>query len=298
MKTLRHQVFLKLITSAVLILCFTILIGGFVAARNFEKVLTLWGENLQMIVYLDSEIEPTRITEIQKQIENFIGIEKVEFVTKEKSIESLKTQMASYAPDLLSDPELTELVPSHLQVKLDASDPSQNLSRLHNLSEKLKSEKGVAEVSYGQEWVKKYTQFNELVRGLVGFLSLTLLGACLFIIATVIQNSIESRRYEIEVLELLGATPARIRKPFLLEGAILGFVSMALALIFVGTAFGYVVNHFSGPLSFLKISGEMTFLASQQILIFLILGPTLGGVVAWLCVSKMSNQFNLARTKS
>ena len=197
--------------------------------------------------------------------------------------------MASYAPDLLNDPELAELIPSHLQVKLDSTDQSQNLGRLQELNEKLKVEKGVAEVSYGQEWVKKYTQFNQLVRGLVGFLSLTLLGACLFIMATVIQNSIESRRYEIEVLELLGATASLIRKPFLKEGAVLGFVGVAIALIAVGMAFDSTVSHFSGPLSFLKISGQMTFLNVEQILGFLVLGPLLGAAVAWSCVTQMSS---------
>jgi cell division transport system permease protein len=90
---------------------------------------------------------------------------------------------------------------------------------------------GVEEVNYGKKTAKRILQVARVIEIVFLIAVLVLLAASTLLIANTIRLSIFSRRREIEVMKLVGATNWFVRGPFMLEGVICGLAGSFLAVI-------------------------------------------------------------------
>ncbi len=287
---------LKLTTFTVLSLCFSILFGGSLLLGNLKNILSSWGQDLQMNVYLNSGHTEEQRNSIKEKILQYPGVEDVSYVSEEESLKVFRTQMAEYALDLLKDPELVQMIPASLAVKFKTEIQGQEQLQVMNLIKKdFTNNEAIEEISFGQDWVKKYTHITEFFSGFAWILGISIAAATLFVISNVIQNSIRQRRTEIEVLELLGATANMIRRPFLFEGIKIGFAAMLTAVVFNGFLYQLLTDKFSGTLALLRLTNTIHFLDIKMILAFLIVGPLLGLVASYLCLMKINTGWSAAK---
>jgi cell division transport system permease protein len=89
------------------------------------------------------------------------------------------------------------------------------------------------EIQYGQEWVETFSALVHIVRLTQWILGGLFLVAIIFITSNILQLTISSRREEIEIMHLVGASPAFIRIPFYVEGFIQGLLGGGLAIFFL-----------------------------------------------------------------
>ncbi len=115
----------------------------------------------------------------------------------------------------------------------------------------------------------------------------TLLGLAVLLIAgNTIRLEIQSRREEIEVTKLIGATNAFIRRPFLYSGLWYGTTGALLATLLVELAFLQLATPV-GQLAGLYQSGfSLQTLAFGEILLLVLAGAMLGLLGAWLAVGR------------
>lgn len=290
MESLKRNWTLQFSTLLVVTACYLVVCSSMLLSQNFRKILTVWGEELQMTVYLSENIENTEVESLQKQIESHPQVGKIKFVSKEKALEEFRTQMASYAPDILNEKDLLSMIPASFQISLSESLKAvDHLKVLDALAGTLKSEKAVAEVSYGQEWVQKYGQFIFYFEKGCQALGVIIFCAALFVLSNVIRASVQSRRQEIEVLELIGATPAMIRRPFMLEGALIGFVSSVSAVTISYFAYSNIVVLFQNELQFLQLGQHLSFLGMGLVIFFCAAGTLLGALGSYICVRQIND---------
>jgi cell division transport system permease protein len=91
--------------------------------------------------------------------------------------------------------------------------------------------KGVEQVKYGQKTTSRVLQLAHVIETVFVFAVLILLAAAMILIANTIRLSIFSRRREIEVMKLVGASNWFVRGPFMLEGLLCGLVGSVLAVV-------------------------------------------------------------------
>ncbi|HEY7906164.1 MAG TPA: ABC transporter permease [Wenzhouxiangella sp.] len=101
------------------------------------------------------------------------------------------------------------------------------------LSERLMEEEGIAQVIVDLAWLARLELLIELGERIVYVVGVLLMLAFLFVIAHSIRMEVHHRRHQIEVMALVGATPAFIRRPFLYSGFWFGVSAATLALVFV-----------------------------------------------------------------
>ncbi|WP_413289325.1 cell division protein FtsX [Bdellovibrio sp. HCB337] len=290
LESLKRNWTLQFSTLLVVTACYLVVCSSLLMSQNLRKVLTVWGEELQMTVYLSENTETQDVESLQKKIEANPNVGKIKFISKEIALEDFRAQMASYAPDILNEKDLLNLIPASFQVSLSESLRAvDHLKVLDVLASTLKSEKSVAEVSYGQEWVQKYGQFIYYFEKGCQALGVIIFCAALFVLSNVIRASIHSRRQEIEVLELIGATPAMIRRPFMIEGALIGFVSSALAVTISYFAYSNIVGLFQNELRFLQLGQHLSFLGVGLVVFFCLAGTLLGALGSYLCVRQIND---------
>jgi cell division transport system permease protein len=276
---------LVVVTASYLVVAISLLLS-----QNLQKILTVWGEDLQMTVYLSENTSNEDIDSLKSKIESNKNVGKVRFVSKENALADFRGQMASYAPDIVNEKDLLSMIPASFQISLkDSVAALEHINVLESLAKTLKGEETVSEVSYGQEWVQKYSRFLFYFQRACEGVGLIILCAALFVLSNVIRASVQSRRQEIEVLELIGATPSMIRHPFFIEGALLGFLSSSLAMGFCYGLFSSVTNTFRSELNFLQLAEHLHFLTIPLVLVFCIVGTALGAVGSYLCVRRMND---------
>lgn len=284
-KTWRYHFKLQIATFVVLIACFTVVAGVLTMSTNLNRVLTLWGESMQVSVYLKEDANQENLATVEKYLQENKEVEKAKFVTKAEALQLFQEQMASYAPDILGDKDLIKFIPTSFQFGISKSVAVQDqLSVMQNLATSLKVMPGVEDVSYGQDWVKSYSSITNTLTWAGAFFVVIILFAAAFVMANSIHTSIHQRRQEIEVMELVGATARYIRLPFIWEGAILGAVTSSIALLFCFGVFAATKDYLQGQIAFLQLAGHIQYLNANLILSVVLFGTVIGSCASWLCV--------------
>lgn len=286
------QIALKISTLVVVTACFVVMGAALLISQNFKNILTLWGEDMQMTVYLDPDISSVGREGIEKKLKNSGKVSTIKFINQESALTDFRMQLASYAPDITKDEELMRLIPASLQVSLSKDiQPAEQSQVLQQLALMVKELEGVDDVSYGQEWIAKYSAFVGVVEKTLNLLGIVILMAALFVISNVVRASIHNRKEEIVVLEMIGATSAMIRKPFLIDGAFLGFTSAVLAVLICLGVFHGLKNLIIERLSFVQLGEHLSFLNPLMVILFIIGGALLGALASYLCVRRINDGF-------
>ncbi|HWU41903.1 MAG TPA: FtsX-like permease family protein, partial [Bdellovibrio sp.] len=214
----------------------------------------------------------------------------ISYVNQEKALGDFRAQLASYAPDLSHDDELLKLIPASLQVRLANNiSAEEQMPTLQNLAQGLRSKEGVDDVSYGQDWIEKYSALVAALQITMQLLGIITLAASLFVMSNAIRASVQSRRDEIVVLEMIGATSSMIRRPYLKEGALLGITASIFAAGFCFIAYVGFKNLLMTKLSFLQLGQHLTFIHPAILATFIIGGTALGAFGSYLCVRKIND---------
>jgi len=226
---------------------------------NINTWIEGWGHSLTMSVYLQDGIKEKNREKIASHIRSLPAAEIKRFISKEEALKDLKSVLGSEA-GLLKDLSKNPL-PASFEVIFKyvtdlRSDPQ-------IIKKELESIDGVEEVQYSEEWLKRFEGLMNMIK-LVGFIigGLLFIGI-LFIVINTIKLTIYSRKEEIEILKLVGATDWFVKTPFLLEGVIQGMLSGILAILTLFSVYLFLCTkkmHFLGlgVLEFIFIPHDYT----------------------------------------
>lgn len=292
MTPMKRNWFLKFSTLIILTACFCVFDGALLGSMNLKKILTQWGEEAQLTVYLRSTVEVAEKEEIESRIKQHEIVESVTFISPEMALSDFQKNMKSYAPEGLQEEDLLALVPSSLQVKIKSDVAvADRLGELSQMAEVIKVYPGVDEVSYGQDWLEKFAGIFTFVERTLQALILIISLASVFIVTNIIRASIYSKKDDIIVLEMVGATPAMIRKPFTIEGAILSGAASILSLVFCFLAYQFLIKGVGQDLSYLKLDETFSFFSILGVLAIFVFQIFFGTMVSYFCVRSINSGF-------
>ncbi|MFC1868200.1 permease-like cell division protein FtsX [Thermodesulfobacteriota bacterium] len=255
-----------------------LLFGSFMLLSvNLNNWIKEWGESLSMSVYLKDNIQEKTKEGIEKALMNLKDSEIKGFISKEQAMINLKEGLGDQA-GLLSGLKNNTLPSSFEIVFKDANASQIDPQKIKRFLEKME---GVDEVQYSEQWVERFEGVMYLFKVVAFTIGGLLCVAVLFITTNTIKLTIYSRRDEIEIYKLVGATDWFVKIPFLIEGAIQGIISGLVAfliLFIIYSVFSLKTVHLFGLPAIV-----ITFLPNEHalfiILLSLILG-FLGGLIA------------------
>ena len=287
---------MQLATLSVLTATFTVVAIVLSLSLNVNRLLASWGETVQVTAYLGESVSDQRAEEIKKQVEGFSTVSNVVHVAHDVATENFKTQMASYAPDLLTDADFANPFPASLKITLKGGVHSdKDFTTLEKVAADIGAIKGIEDVSYGQSWVKSYSAFVSALAASGGTTIAILLLGALFVVGNSIRASISSRREEIEILELIGATASMIRRPYVIEGGSLGFIAALLAIAISFGVQAWQLSLLSKNLELARLVSQVSFLGVFATLAFIVSGTSLGALGAWATVRKINDGWSAAQ---
>jgi cell division transport system permease protein len=276
---------MQLATLSVLIATYAVVAFALSLSLNFKRILVSWGDNMRIVVYLKEEVSDEQSKLLKSKFGEIANFASVLYISREKATENFKNQMASYAPGLLTDAEFAHPFPASFQLGLAGA----KAEVLESVAQKLLGLEGVEDVSYGQSWIKNYSSFvNAISVGGSTVVAIMLLGG-IFVVGNSIRASIASRREEIEILELVGATNSMIRRPYIVEGALLGAIASCFALLINYGLYLWQVSLMKSSLALARVATQFAFLSLGTSTTILLGGTVLGALGAWMTVSRIND---------
>ena len=221
-KTRLRSSYLTLVISVSLVLFLLGVLGlVLINARELSDYLR---ESLSFSIMLDDEAKEPDIRMLQKDLDAKPYVKSTEYVSKDAAAIKMKKDLGEDFISFLGDNPLPPTIDVYLYAGFTSPD---SVSKI---------EKYVREYPFVKEvFVPESLLFliNENVRKVTLFL--LIMSTLLFIIAlTIINNtirlSIYSRRFLIRTMQLVGATRAFIRRPFLIQSAVQGLMAALIAM--------------------------------------------------------------------
>ena len=268
-------------TAAVIGIALALPAGLHVLLQNVQKLSTGWEGTAQMSLFIKQDISEKRVQSLAKKLRGWDGVAEVRYISREQALEEFR-KLSGFggALDSLNENPL----PAVLVVRptSEAAEPAQ----MELLLGKVRELKHVDLAQLDMEWVRRLSGIIELGKRGVLLLGSLLSLAILLVIGNTIRLTILSRRDEIVVTKLIGATNAFIRRPFLYTGFWYGLMGAVLAWILVGILLGLLSNPVN-RLSFLYNSQfSLGGLDLETTAILLGSGIFLGLLGSWLAVGK------------
>lgn len=295
-RTWVHHTGMQLATLTVLVATFTVVAFVYSLAINLNRVLVSWGESVQLTAYLVDDVNDGQIQALDQTLKSMREIANVVYTPSEKATENFKLQMAGYAPGLLADADFSNPFPASFRVTLKGGVRSDDdIKRMETIAVRIGKVSGVEDVSYGQSWVKNYSAFIAALAASGGVVALILLAGSLFVIGNSIRTSIAARREEIEILELVGATSRMIRRPYVSEGLMMGFIATAVAIVANFGLYQWQVAVMNSSLAFTRLALLFEFMSVPTMAGFLASGAMLGALGAWLTVRRINDGWSASQ---
>ena len=262
--------FLSLVTLSTIAISMLILGLFSLIYLNVQQSLHQVGGELQITAYLQETISPKQAEVLRSKVADWPEVEGITYISKEQALARFRSQLREYAGILAGLKE--NPLPASLELTLM---PQYGRSgNIKELSTRLGRLPGVAEVQYGRKWMAKLRVFVELMK-LVGItVGGLLLIATIFVISNTIRLTFYSRREELEIMRLVGATDFFIKAPFLIEGLLHGLGGALLAAGGLSLLILFLFSHLDLPLRLAVMAGSLP--TGQLVAGFLGLGLLLG----------------------
>lgn len=247
---------------------------------NVNNWIQGWGKSWYMTVYLHDNISEENRGQVESFLKKLPSVEIKRYISKETAFSEFKEALGSQAGILegLSDNPLPASFEVFLRnVEHDKVEP-------RTIEESLERIEGVEEVQISEEWLRRFEGLMNVVR-LAGFVIGGLLCvAILFIVTNSIKLTIYSRRDEIEILKLVGATDWFVKAPFLLEGLLQGLASGFLTM---GILFGGYSLLSAKRVHILGVTVvDLVFLPREYVIAIFVLSITLGVMGSLVAVGR------------
>jgi cell division transport system permease protein len=235
--------------AAIVTMFVTMLLVGLFSLASVGSSLTLryFESKPQITVFFTDKATLADADTLKKSLEATGKVLSTKYVSKDDALAIYKEQNKS--DPLLLEMVTADILPASLEVS--AKDPS----FLRDLEPIMKSSQGVEEVVFQKDVVDTLLRWTNAIRWVGGILVTLFAVNSILIVMTVIGMKIALKREEIEILNLVGASPWYIRWPFILEGGMYGVAGAFVSWIIISIVCIAIQQFIFGFLGMIPVIG-------------------------------------------
>ncbi len=245
-----------------------------------QKLSSYLKENIGFEIVMNSNVSEENILKLQRELDAMPAVKKTEYITKEEAIRRLSEDLGEDFLQWLGNEE-NPLLPS-IDVRFNAA--YANNDSLNFIQTRLLNNKDVKEIYYHKSLVNVINQNISRIGLALMIASVVLLIIAVTLIRNTIRLSIYSKRFLVRSMQLVGATPAYIRRPFIRSGITQGLFGALIADAFLSLLL-YGLMQRLPELAFVQ---DYTIIGGFFVGIVL-LGILLGGLSTRLALRKYLN---------
>ncbi|MCI8347189.1 MAG: ABC transporter permease [Bacilli bacterium] len=213
-----------------------------IASFNVENFTKEIEGDLTIVVFLENDATEEDVDKVTQKIKEIKNVDSYKFQGKEEVKDEL-SQESDVFKSLMSEwsKEDNPLKDTY-QIKV------RDAKQIGKTAKTIKEIEKVSLVRYGEGMVEKLVNAFASIEKVSYGVVIALILVTIFLIINTIKLTIFSRKREISIMRLVGASNFSIKTPFIIEGMFLGLIGSILPVVL--TTFGYLTfyNHFNGYL--------------------------------------------------
>ncbi len=245
---------------------------------NFTKKVE---QSVTIVAFLKVDITDEKREDVLKEINKLDNIDSIKFDSKVSIANEMMQESDIYKNIMSNWTKETNPLKDTYRVKV------KDIELISATADKIAKIDGVDTIKYGKGMIEELVSMFDMVRKICISIVIALIIVTAFLIANTIKITIFSRRREIDIMRLVGASNINIKIPFILEGLFLGILGAIIPII--ATTYGYVAiydsmnGQFFSPI--IKLVTPMPFIYQISILL-VVLGMLVGMFGSWRAVKK------------
>lgn len=207
--------------------------------ENFTKEIE---KDMTIVVFVDNKADEEKVKEIREKIEKLSNLDSYTFKGKNDVKEEMQKESDIFNTIMADWDSENNPLKDTFQIKV------KDIEKISDTADKIKKMDGISVVRYGEGMVDKMvTAFKSIEKVAYGVV-IALIVVTVFLIINTIKLTIFSRKREISIMRLVGASNFTIKTPFIIEGMVLGLIGSIVPVCLV--LFGYLAfyNYFEGYL--------------------------------------------------
>lgn len=198
-----------------------LIMGSFsLIAVNAGNILQDLEDENEFLAYVDESLSQNEARALQDEIEAIPNVSSVTFVTKEQALQDFIAQQETAE---LFENTSAETLRDRYRIHVE------DIEQLQDTADQVKQVNGIADVEASLEIADGFVMVRNVATAIAVILIVMLVVISVFIIANTIKLSTFTRREEIAIMKMCGATNAFIRWPFIVQGMILGLAGAVVA---------------------------------------------------------------------
>lgn len=253
--------------------------GFYLGLDNLQTFSRQLSSDPQVSIFMVLDASDEEIAAVRRRLDDHADVGRVEFVSREQALNRLKRSagLADVVDELGQNP-----LPDAFVVTARRNDPT----LLEGLRDQALKWPKVEHVQLDAEWARRLDAVLAVGRLAVGLLGALLAVALVAVTFNTIRLQILTRRDEIEVSKLIGATNPFIRRPFLYFGALQGLAGGLAAWVITVISVVLLNGQLADLAALYGVGFQLEPLSAGDSGVLLAFSTTLGWLGSWLSVSR------------
>ena len=220
--------------------CFTLI------ALNIDALVADVEAQSEITVFIDADFPAERVAGIKEEIMTIPHVKSAEFVSKDQALEEYRESLGDSA-GLLDGLENDNPLRDSYRIRMES------LEYHEEIATALDGVDGIASIESRKDVSEKLIKIRNVVDGVCILLVAMLGGVSIFIISNAVKLATFTRREEIAIMKMVGATNGFVRCPFLVEGLLLGELGALLSYFLQWGFYAYIQEKLLGGMGFLSL---------------------------------------------
>jgi cell division transport system permease protein len=219
---------LSMATIVVVVVAVALVGGSLLLRQGVSNATSRWQGGIEFIVYMNPDASPEQVDAVSRALDESPQVDSHVYLDKDAAFAEFQELLSEDQPELV-DLVTPDVLPTSFRVK--PVTPESEV--VDALVQQFGQQSGVYKVVAATDVIRKIQRISNLMSVGIALVAVVLTSAAMLFIGFTIQTAVFSRRREIEVMKLVGATNWFVRVPFMLEGVVQGIVGAMLGILAV-----------------------------------------------------------------
>ena len=224
---------LLVFATIIAVLVSSFLVFTTLSARSIVENNTLrWQNGIHVVVFLDDRVTTTAHKQLETSLEDYPEVRTIDYFSKPEAEEEFKVLFKDQ-PELLAEVDY-EILPASLRINLN--DPSD----YKLIIERLEGNPAVKEIRTSGEAIERLLSLTDTLVISASAFALLIGFAAFILIINTLRLAAYSKKKEIKIMRLIGASSTYIRLPFIFEAVVESLIGTSIAV-----GFGWALIEYS-----------------------------------------------------
>lgn len=269
--------------STMLIICATMLVLGIfiILFTNVNKNVETVKVEQGIQAFIEDTATDADIEYIKDAIKKIDGVGEIRYISKDEAYEDAKNVFKDQEY-FLEGLDKVQIFPASYVVKFA------DIEKADNIKSQIEKIDGIYKVKYNSSTINAVISISKIANIFLLGIGVVLLVVSIFIISNTIKLAVYSNKREIFIMRYIGATNKFIKKPFVIEGAIMGIVSALISFMLISIVYVVIYARIPKVGSSLGVFGFIPYSSLWWMIlaIYIVLGLFIGILGSSISIKK------------